>query len=67
MISVIGGAINTNELKQILKSTYEKDKKDIGDKKSISNHQDYVQKFIQTKKQVKMLLLIEELIIFMTC
>ena len=33
MISVIGGAINTDELKQILKSTYEKDKKDIGDYK----------------------------------
>ena len=33
MISVIGGAINTDELKQILKATYEKDKKDIGDYK----------------------------------
>ena len=33
MISVIGGAINTDELKQILKATYEKDKKDIGNYK----------------------------------
>ena len=37
MISVIGGAINTDELKQILKSTYEKDKKDIGDYKIDKN------------------------------
>ena len=33
MISITGGKINTDELKQILKSTYEKDKKDIGDYK----------------------------------
>ena len=33
MISVIGGAINTDELKQILKSTYEPGKQDIGDNK----------------------------------
>ena len=33
MISIIGGAINTDELKQMLKSTYLKDKKDIEDYK----------------------------------
>ena len=59
MISVIGGAINTDELKQILKSTYEKIKKTLEIIKLISNYQDFAQKFIQTKKQVKMLLLYE--------
>jgi hypothetical protein len=33
MISITGDKINTDELKQILKATYEKDKKDIGDYK----------------------------------
>ena len=33
MISVTGGAINTDELKHLLKSTYSKNKADIGDYK----------------------------------
>ena len=33
MISITGGKINTDELKQILKSTYEPGKTDIGDYK----------------------------------
>jgi hypothetical protein len=33
MISVIGGAINSNHLKELLKSTYSKKKEDIGDYK----------------------------------
>ena len=33
MISVTGRAINTDDLKHLLKSTYDKDKKDIGDYK----------------------------------
>ena len=33
MISVIGGAINSNHLQQLLKSTYSKKKEDIGDYK----------------------------------
>ena len=33
MISVTGGAINTDELKHLLKSTYSKNKEDIGDYK----------------------------------
>ena len=33
MISITGGKINTDELKQILKSTYEPGKQDIGDYK----------------------------------
>ena len=33
MISVIGGAINSNHLKDLLQSTYSKKKQDIGDYK----------------------------------
>ena len=33
MISVSGGAINSNHLKDLLKSTYSKKKEDIGDYK----------------------------------
>ena len=33
MISITGGAINTDELQHLLKSTYSKNKEDIGDYK----------------------------------